>query len=247
MTAPTISEYLSYANLQMAAEAFIRDESTGQLWDSGDLYINALVRGNDHASRFVTSEAQKFTEEWEVLDQRANTATGFSGTLFHNSKTDELVLSIRSTEFIDDAARDNQATNSMEIKPCGWAFGQIDDMEKRYAPLKTAYAQEFAAANNRFTVTGYSLGRHLATAFNLLRREDGTSGQTAATYTFNGAGVGETTDGATLTQVMNEFKHLQAACTCRSRKKVQYYQKSSCLRLPHKRKRTISRIKKSPQ
>jgi hypothetical protein len=37
-------------------------------------------------------------------------------------------MSFRSTEFIDDAARDNQATNAMEIKEAGFAFGQIRDM-----------------------------------------------------------------------------------------------------------------------
>jgi hypothetical protein len=35
MSVPTISEYLSYAHLQMAAEAFIRDEKTNQLNNEG--------------------------------------------------------------------------------------------------------------------------------------------------------------------------------------------------------------------
>ena len=173
--------------------------------------IASLMLGNGRASRFTQAQAEAFLADgWKIVEHRSNTETGFSGTLFKNESTGELVMSFRSTEFLDDSARDNQATNSMEIKPYGWAFGQIDDMEKWYAHLKTAYAQEFAAANNQFTVTGYSLGGHLATAFNLLRKEDGTSGQIAATYTFNGAGVGETAGGTTLTEVMNEFKHLRA-------------------------------------
>jgi len=40
-------------------------------------------------------------------------------------------MSFRSTEFADDAARDNEATNKLEIKDHGWAFGQIADMEAR--------------------------------------------------------------------------------------------------------------------
>jgi hypothetical protein len=54
-----------------------------------------------------------------ILDQRANTRIGFSGTLFRNRDTNETVLSFRSTEFIDDAARDNKATNVLEIKETG--------------------------------------------------------------------------------------------------------------------------------
>ncbi len=49
------------------------------------------------------------------------TATGFSGALFVNSLTHELVLSFRSTEFLDDAVRDNTATNMLEIDGTGFA------------------------------------------------------------------------------------------------------------------------------
>ncbi|SDP94092.1 hypothetical protein SAMN04489708_1587 [Paracidovorax cattleyae] len=49
----------------------------------------------------------------------------------------ELVLSFRSTEFADDAARDNQATNTLEIKEKGWAFGQIADMEAWFQTLRS--------------------------------------------------------------------------------------------------------------
>ncbi|MDA8446665.1 hypothetical protein, partial [Paracidovorax valerianellae] len=98
--------------------------------------MDALTRGNDHSSRFVTTQADKFATEWEVLDQKANTKTGFSGTLFRNRDTRETVLSFRSTEFIDDAARDNKATNELEIKNTGFAWGQIADMQAWYAELK---------------------------------------------------------------------------------------------------------------
>jgi hypothetical protein len=47
-----------------------------------------------------------------------------------------LALSFRSTEFIDDAARDNEATNKLEINDFGFAFGQLADRETRYAKLK---------------------------------------------------------------------------------------------------------------
>ena len=76
-----------------------------------------------------------------MVDQRANTTTGFSGTLFRARNTvealgirkDELVISMRSTEFIDDAVRDD-ATNH-GILNTGWAWGALSDMEDWYQSL----------------------------------------------------------------------------------------------------------------
>ncbi|WP_202820703.1 hypothetical protein, partial [Variovorax sp. JS1663] len=124
-TAPTVADYLKYADLQMAAEAFLRNEKTGATSYFGSDLIEALIQGNGHASRFTEVQATEFEKHWEVLDQQPNTLTGFSGTLFRNKDTNELVMSFRSTEFIDDAARDNQATNALEIAATGYAWGQI--------------------------------------------------------------------------------------------------------------------------
>ncbi|WP_372166018.1 putative Ig domain-containing protein [Xanthomonas axonopodis] len=211
MNAPTISEYLSYANLQMAAEAFIRDEKTNRLRNAGAEYVDALTAGNDHASRFVESQATKFAEEWQVIDQRANTKTGFSGTLFRRVRDDpatgakagETVLSFRSTEFIDDAARDNKATNELEIKNTGYAWGQLADMQAWYAELKADPAK--LGGGQVFSVTGYSLGGHLATAFNLMN-----AGAAQRVVTFNGAGVGKVLDG-TLQSALAEFNTLRGS------------------------------------
>ncbi len=215
MATPTIAEYLKYANLQMAAEAFIRDEITGILAKDADEVKARLIAGNNHASRFTETEATKFVGEWRVLDQRANTKTGFSGTLFINTKTDELVLSFRSTEFIDDAIRDSAATNSLEVFDTGWAWGQMADMEAWYKELTSTNPQTGtpgALLGKTYSVTGYSLGGHLATAFNLLRREEAASGQSQATLkevvTFNGAGVGEVKSG-TLAGALTNFQRLR--------------------------------------
>ncbi|MBL0209272.1 MAG: hypothetical protein IPP84_15455 [Propionivibrio sp.] len=53
MSTNEISTYLKYANLQMAAEAFLVDPDTGLERFSGDLLINALKKGNEHASKFT--------------------------------------------------------------------------------------------------------------------------------------------------------------------------------------------------
>ncbi len=62
MTTPTITDYLKYANLQMAAEAFLYDEVTQQPV-SGKYLIDALKTGNNHALRFTETEAQAFADQ----------------------------------------------------------------------------------------------------------------------------------------------------------------------------------------
>ena len=188
-----IATYMKYANLQMAAEGFLA---------LGPLNSSSLVLGNTRASKFTPIQAQALVDEgWQVKAHKANTSTGFSGTLFE--KGGELVLSFRSTEFIDDSARDNQATNSMEIKPYGWAFGQIADMEDWYSSLKSS---GLIGDAQKVAVTGYSLGGHLATAFNLLRIEDGSfESSIKETYTFNGAGVGKLNIETRLLDVIRQF------------------------------------------
>ena len=112
MTTPTIAEYLKYANLQMAAEAFLYDEATNGV-KTGQQLIDALKVGNTYASKFTQTQATAFADPvkgWTVLDQRANTTTGFSGTLFKSNQTGELVVSFRSTEFIRSESFDILST-----------------------------------------------------------------------------------------------------------------------------------------
>ena len=191
---PTPSTLLKYINLQMASEALLDDRE-------GDR--ERLTTGNNRSSKFPAALADQFLAEgWVVVNHKADTSTGFSGTLFRNSRTGEQVISFRSTEFIDDAARDNQETNKQEIAAVGWAFGQIDDMEKWYAGLMLD-----GLIDSPVTVTGYSLGGHLATAFTQLRLEQGRGSEIAATYTFNGAGVGNVS--GTLTDAAFKFRALR--------------------------------------
>ncbi|OGA04114.1 MAG: hypothetical protein A3H35_09190, partial [Betaproteobacteria bacterium RIFCSPLOWO2_02_FULL_62_17] len=212
-----IERLLEYANQQLAAEAFLSrfdDDEPGR--PPENRILARLQSGNGHASKFVFSEAEKFAAEYEVLAQFRNDSllaggSGFSGTLFKRRDSGELTLSFRSTEFIDDAARDSKATNELEIKDLGWAFGQIADMEDWYAQLR---ADTNLLGGQQFNVTGYSLGGHLATAFNILRREDEQGGISASpilhTYTFNGAGVGGLAAGKRLTDVLGTFRELRA-------------------------------------
>lgn len=205
---PTIADYKKYADLQMAAESMFGIPNTAppgtpsMVMDS-----TGLVAGNARASRFTSTQAQDFIDaKWTVVEHISNTTTGFSGTLFRNTQTHELVLSMRSTEFVDDAARDSQATNSVEIYERGFAFGQIADMEAWYTYLKTTYQEAFVKAGGKVAVTGYSLGGHLATAFAQLRMDAGRfDTEISGVYTFNGAGIGDVAQGS-LTHVIEAFR-----------------------------------------
>ena len=216
---PNATTLLEFANLQVAAEAlYVLNEhemkniplgSTSQI--KGIINPELLEFGNNRTSRFTKTQAEEFAQKWEIVSHVANTGTGFSGTLFRARKSDvagkedlktgvpktgikegDLVISFRSTEFIDDSAHDNQATNTLEIKNKGWAFGQIADMEKWVQSLKKA---EILGNGKEVSVTGYSLGGHLATAFNILHNYEGSDINIKQTFTFNGAGVGLDSDG----------------------------------------------------
>ena len=203
MPSPTIADYLKYSTLQFAAEALLADEY-GNL--KNDVKA-ALINGNLRSSKFTQPQAEEFNKLWQVVDQCANTPTGFSGTLFKARDNvealgihkDDLVVSFRSTEFIDDSARDSEETDKMEIAKGGFALGQIADMEAWYSKLTQSGGP---LEGKRFAVTGYSLGAHLATVFNLLHGKD-----IDPVVTFNGAGIGQIGKG-TLAGMVERFQSL---------------------------------------
>lgn len=206
MSSTTSPRLLAYANVQMAAEATRLDEVL-----AGTLTLAAaLTRGNGRSSVFTATAATKFASEWTLIAHQPNTDTGFSGTLFRYDGDNnpaaglvrgQLVMSFRSTEFIDDAVRDNQSTNSMEVEAFGWAFGQIADMRKWFDSLRDSGS---IPNNQSVTVTGYSLGGHLATAFNLMFPRAASS-----TFTFNGAGVGTTRNDVSLATTITDFNQMR--------------------------------------
>ena len=200
----TATELLVFANLQIAAEALYGQlekssidttiiDRTNYLSEQGDS-INSgeelLNIGNKHASRFTITQAEEFVKQWKIVSHLSNTTSGFSGTLFEaienipntDIKKGDLVISFRSTEFVEDQVRDCVATNTLEIAKTGWAVGQISDMERWFQSLQD---NGLIAENQKINVTGYSLGGHLATAFHILH-----SDIIKNTFTFNGAGVG---------------------------------------------------------
>lgn len=198
---------LRYANLQMAAESRFNLSLESPVRSiSTEMSSLTLTDGNGRASKFPAALADKFLDQgWIVIEHLSNTESGFSGTLFKNIETSEFVLSFRSTEFADDHVRDNKATNELEIKQFGWAFGQIADMKDWYDSLND---RGLIPGGSLLTVTGYSLGGHLATAFNFLYPSVANS-----VYTFNGAGVGELHAGTSLTQTIEVFNRIRKNIT----------------------------------
>ncbi len=163
---PNAATLLEFANLQVAAEALYGQQDAIPDWQNRTNIFNdnlvdigLLNDGNNRTSKFTKAQAAEFAKNWEIVSHIANTGTGFSGTL----KEGDLVISFRSTEFIDDAVRDNRATNTFEIKEKGWAFGQISDMEKWFQSLRN---DGLIPKGKQVSVTGYSLGGHLATVLN---------------------------------------------------------------------------------
>ncbi len=69
MTTPTTTEILKYSELQMAAEAFFRTTNDSPLQTDRTRLIEALVAGNNHASKFTQTQAEHFADHWRVIDQ----------------------------------------------------------------------------------------------------------------------------------------------------------------------------------
>jgi Ca2+-binding RTX toxin-like protein len=109
--------------------------------------------------------------------------------------TNNFTLSFRSTEYRNqsqggDYERDGLPGADGEIAGAGFAFAQLVSMERYYRELKTS---GLLPQNAVLSVTGYSLGGHLATVFTELH-----STEIQHTYTFNGAGRGHISGGSSI-------------------------------------------------
>jgi len=213
-----ISTYLEFSNLQIASEAFIgksQSKEPGTIIPGKFFERNDLIDGNKHTSKFTETAADEFMQHWRVVEHITNTKTGFSGTLFEakvdipsaNVKAGDQALSFRSTEFVDDEVRDSQATNTLEISDRGFAFGQISDLRDWVGQMRAKNLMK-----DHISVTGYSLGGHLATAFYKLNEEGAFPGLNIdRTYTFNGAGIGKLKNpqSMTLSKVLDNFEEVK--------------------------------------
>jgi Ca2+-binding RTX toxin-like protein len=129
-----------------------------------------------------------------ALDGRQILAnTGLSATLIRNidpasADCGKLTLAIRSSEYASvadggDRTRDIFGADAGAILESGMALAQLDALDGYVAWLR---ARGLLGSQERFHLTGYSLGGHLATLYTELHPEN-----VLHAYTFNGAGRGE--------------------------------------------------------
>src|SRR6266850_7285307 len=194
---------------QMAADSYLESIPPG----STDELRSALLRGNNRRdpdlptsglTRFTKVQATEFVGRYEVVNQLSENPsngqptvfngiplnTGFSATLIRERGTENYTLAIRSTEikpWSEGGDRERDALGAdLALAWDGFAWAQIDTMERYYSWLKSSGTLPPGA---RLDVTGYSLGGHLATVFTELHRTDPaiSFGQTV---TFNAPGRG---------------------------------------------------------
>ena len=76
------SRLLTFANIQIAAEAFLQGLPAPGTDEHRTKLAERLQEGNGRTSIFTPTAAAQFSSEFQVIDHIQNTSTGFSGTLF---------------------------------------------------------------------------------------------------------------------------------------------------------------------
>ena len=213
---------------QQVAEAYLEDIDLRDPLQVRE----ALRRGNNRFGFADDSGKTKWTEEqitellarYDIMHQLSDlpttgqpgtfagtgipSNTGFSATLLYDRETNQYTLAMRSTEYKSwsaggDWERDGIAGADGDIAATGFAWAQIDAMEKYYAWLKSSGTLPPGATLN---VTGFSLGGHLATVFTELHAQEVNQ-----TVTFNGAGRGRwNTSRGDLAAMLADFRNILA-------------------------------------
>lgn len=174
----TISDVSRFAQLSQAAYADFITFS--------DQAVKDALTGQETAG-FAQAQAEDFTTNYRVLAYQPNDTHGFSATIFQ-SKTNptEIVLAIRGTEFpsVDVTGADADiatfgAARDQIISLYTWFQDLLSSGDPSLSPLLT----------NKVTVTGHSLGGHLALAFSRLFPD-----KVNGVYTYNAPGFKQTAD-----------------------------------------------------
>ncbi len=175
-----VTTYSDQAQLALAAYALNLTKNMPQ-----NNYETALTNAG-----MTALQARRFADRYEIIDSQPNTASGFAATLFREKTTPETIaagtagqyrLAVRGTEFDTQPIADLLVADFAGIASNGMAQGQIRDMYDYYQSL---IASGPLTANTQLTVTGHSLGGHLAAAFTRLV-------PVSTAYAFNGAGFYE--------------------------------------------------------
>ncbi len=220
-----LEKYAEMINLQVAAEAFLKDTLTNQQLQT------TLQQGNKAISilpdriigEFVTSGRYTLIahQDLSLHVDNINTelSSGFSGSLFYDSVNEEYTLSIRSTEYAEQIRDAGDLFDDLVIGAHGWAFGQLFSLDRFWNyllsgdlntppegttipnPDALGVFQQKMSWGETINVTGYSLGGNLATAFHALEPS-----AVSQAFLFNAAGTGRALHQGGLNAVWDIFK-----------------------------------------
>lgn len=135
------------ALLAEAAYADFWDQNNGEIKDSEGIKTSLEAEG------FSPTQAQEFTDTWEVLAHQSNTWSGLSVTVFENKRSGEKVLAIRGSDTPYDY-----------ITNAGIFEGVTPEQTSQYQELKVLVDGWLldGTLEPGFTVCGHSLGGFLA-------------------------------------------------------------------------------------
>ncbi|MBY0341249.1 MAG: hypothetical protein K2Q19_08810, partial [Rhodocyclaceae bacterium] len=140
-------------SLYTEAELALAAYSTLYVGISRSDYVSALQQGGQGMSQ---SQAKKFADEWQVVDQYTDLETGVSATVFLNKEDGKTYLAVRGTEL---DMGDFSANYLLSV-------GVSNRLNPQYTVLKTQVAAWLTNGilTGGFTITGHSLGGYLAVA-----------------------------------------------------------------------------------
>ena len=142
----TIADYLSQAELALAAYSQLKAGI------SGTQYLSAL---RDSGRGLAFDQASTFASRWRVVDQRNDSTSGLSATVFEESATSKRYLAIRGTDDLIDVATDVVNIGQIGTPVLQPQFWILRDQVRQWISEGTL--------PESFTVTGHSLGGFLAT------------------------------------------------------------------------------------
>ena len=125
-----INTIYNHALLAEAAYANLLDSTDNVTITGSDDVITALK-----SNGFSETQEEEFVKDWEVVSHQANTASGFSATLFKNKHTQEYVFANRGTE--GDVLGDIISADILGISLGGIANFQAIDMYRYFKKLST--------------------------------------------------------------------------------------------------------------